>query len=802
MNLLQQIRLFSAAVAFTASASAVFAAEPAGYYSSCEDKYGKDLLSALCAKIGSHTTVSYGGLLDLYKTSDVYPEDGKIWDMYSTKHWTVGTTCGNYSKIGDCYNREHSMPKSWFNDASPMYSDAFHIYPTDGKVNGQRSNYPYGECSGGTKVSSSGGVSALGRLGKSTFAGYSGTVFEPDDEYKGDFARSYFYMAACYNDRISSWKSDMLAGNSYPVFTSWSVELLLKWHRMDPVSQKEIDRNEVVYGKQNNRNPFIDHPELAEHIWGDSKTEGWKPSGSAVAAAINKPVNNSEFSLGTTAAGVSVEKKLAVLTTGVTGNVTFSVGGGTFVVTPNSITAAQANAGTEVTVTYTPTGAGSHSARLTVTAGSVKSSVMLLGKAVEGLPVGDPAEITDRSFTPSWVYIGDADAQGNYTLTVADDAGNLPGYPKAVNAQAGQYKVDGLQSATEYRYKLASQSFSSEWFTVRTGEAVPSIDFLFDGELYFVTAPGEPSEVAQILIDTDNIDADYTVSVSAPFEISLDRSAWQTSLTLSPDESRMYMRLNSAKEGTFETVIKAVCGNYVSDDAIVRGIASSSPDFLEDFEAEGSYGTYSAQTYYGNACVWNLNDAGIWAGDPVHSGDYALRAGKSAEAVIEMAEDRSTGIGNLSFYARRYNNDAEAKFNVEYSTDGGVTYTKAGDVTVSGTAYDEYTVFIGASGTARVRLVQESGKRVLIDDIALTNYSTGVDDPAAARHTWDAYSHSGTLYVDVTAPEGIDLAVYSIDGLTLYSGCLEQGRAEFSDLTPGMVCIVAAGDFSRTVIIR
>ena len=134
--------------------------------------------------------------------------------MYSTKRWVYGKEqCGNYTSIGSCYNREHSFPKSWFDDQYPMYSDLFHLYPTDGAVNGQRSNYPFGECENGSYVASSGSVKPLGRKGSSTFAGYSGIVFEPDDQLKGDFARSYFYMAACYNDINSSWHSDMLAGN-------------------------------------------------------------------------------------------------------------------------------------------------------------------------------------------------------------------------------------------------------------------------------------------------------------------------------------------------------------------------------------------------------------------------------------------------------------------------------------------------------------------------------------------------------------------------------------------------------------
>ena len=155
--------------------------------------------------MGPHTNVGYKGLWDVYGSSDI-DENGKIRDMYSTKRWTFRKEqCGSgYTKVGDCYNREHSLPKSWFNDASPMYSDAFHIYPTDGKVNGQRSNHPYGECANGSSVAAANGVKPLGKLGASTFPGYSGTVFEPVDEYKGDFARSYFYMAAAYNDRIAS----------------------------------------------------------------------------------------------------------------------------------------------------------------------------------------------------------------------------------------------------------------------------------------------------------------------------------------------------------------------------------------------------------------------------------------------------------------------------------------------------------------------------------------------------------------------------------------------------------------------
>ncbi len=247
-----------------------YAIDVEDYYSSAEGKSGASLKTALNSIIKNHIDVGYKGLWSIYKDTDY--KDGQVLDIYSTCDWTYSSDqCGNYSNICDCYNREHTIPQSWFNKQSPMVSDAFHIYPTDGKVNGIRSNYPHGE----TNAEPIGGK-ALGKLGSSSVSGYSGTVYEPDDEYKGDIARTYFYFVTCYEDRLSGFdRNDVLTGNTYPSLTPWFYNLMLKWHRNDPVSQKEIDRNEAVYKHQNNRNPFIDYPELAEHIWGNKMSEAF-----------------------------------------------------------------------------------------------------------------------------------------------------------------------------------------------------------------------------------------------------------------------------------------------------------------------------------------------------------------------------------------------------------------------------------------------------------------------------------------------------------------------------------------------
>ena len=253
-------------------ATLAFAAAPSTYYDTAEGQSSDNLRYALQSIIEGHYDVGYAGLYNVYKTSD-NTASGKVWDMYSTCNFSHGNTCGgNYSAVCDCYNREHSVPQSWFGEASPMVSDAFHVYPTDGKVNGQRSNYQFGECANGVSL----GGKALGKLGQSTFPGYTSlTVFEPHDDYKGDFARTYFYMATRYADVCGGWGNAFNAVASNSGLSKYSIALFLKWHRADPVSQKEITRNDAVYAKQHNRNPFIDYPMLAEFIWGTQKGQPW-----------------------------------------------------------------------------------------------------------------------------------------------------------------------------------------------------------------------------------------------------------------------------------------------------------------------------------------------------------------------------------------------------------------------------------------------------------------------------------------------------------------------------------------------
>ncbi len=253
---------------------------PEGYYDSAKGKTGYKLKTTLYHIVKDHTDIGYKKLFDAYKTTDTRPGN-IVWDMYSDIpggtppyiYYHRKKTCGNYKKESDCYNREHSLPQSWFKKKRPMKSDLFHVYPSDGYVNHARGSWPYGEVSDPAWTSKN-----RSKLGRCSFPGYPGIVFEPIDEYKGDFARTYFYMATRYENKIAKWKKGtakkVLDGSKERVFKEWVVKLFLKWHKNDPVSQKEINRNDAVYELQKNRNPFIDHPEYVGMIWGDETGTG------------------------------------------------------------------------------------------------------------------------------------------------------------------------------------------------------------------------------------------------------------------------------------------------------------------------------------------------------------------------------------------------------------------------------------------------------------------------------------------------------------------------------------------------
>ena len=266
-----------------------FAQVPAWYYDTATGN-GYTLKTQLKNIISTdHTDQGYGALYTAYQTSDTdsyYEGDGTVLDMYSENPSGVDSynynhnemNCGSYTIEGDCYNREHIFPQGFFNSQYPMKSDIHHVVPSDGRVNGFRGNYPFGEV--GTNLISQSNItnptSNGSKVGNCIYPGYSGIVFEPIDEFKGDIARMLFYFAVRYEDEVTSGSWDAhtkannpLNGTNDQVYETWYINLLYDWHIGDPVSQRDIDRNDAAYTYQGNRNPFIDHPEYVINVWGN-----------------------------------------------------------------------------------------------------------------------------------------------------------------------------------------------------------------------------------------------------------------------------------------------------------------------------------------------------------------------------------------------------------------------------------------------------------------------------------------------------------------------------------------------------
>lgn len=260
---------------------------PSGYYNSANGLTCSDLKTALYNIIKPSPAVpdpTYREILESITMTDSRLNDNAtkqiLWDIYSDNptgpepyEFTFGSPYQDKGSGGTAegqfYNREHTFPQAWFGGkVEPMYSDLFIVYPTDKKVNGLRANSAYGIVGTPTYTSLNGS-----KLGNNIFSPlFTGTVFEPIDSFKGDVARSNLYVATAYEDKIASWQfnanaDDILNGTSYPSFDNWYIGLLYQWHLLDPVSQKEIDRNNEVYMLQGSRNPYIDHPEYVALVW-------------------------------------------------------------------------------------------------------------------------------------------------------------------------------------------------------------------------------------------------------------------------------------------------------------------------------------------------------------------------------------------------------------------------------------------------------------------------------------------------------------------------------------------------------
>lgn len=234
----------------------------------------QQLFSRLQKKVNENWVRQGYNALDEGLVYTDFVDDGYMVDIYSNTSRLKASDTGNYHQEGDTWNKEHLIPKSWWggdkSGPNGEGGDMFNMYPTDGYINGMRSNYPFGETSSPTRVSNN----SFSKLGPSSFAGYNGTVFEPNDIWKGNVARSYFYFALKY---VTYTSSSYTSGNGGVQFskngnyglTDYSTSLFLSWNKHLEKNDYEKERAYRIYDIQKNLNPFTFHPEWADYIWGN-----------------------------------------------------------------------------------------------------------------------------------------------------------------------------------------------------------------------------------------------------------------------------------------------------------------------------------------------------------------------------------------------------------------------------------------------------------------------------------------------------------------------------------------------------
>ena len=479
--------LFSAIIFFAPVARAE---APAGYYSSLTGKSSSALKTALHAIINPHTQVSsYNNLPTYFRQTDTRQANGETcwWDMYSNMDVNVNIQFGTYM------NREHSLPKSWWGGLTniPAYTDLNHLYPGEAKANQAKSNWPLGEIKAGTTPAFDNGVS---RVGTGINSGGATKVFEPANEYKGDFARTYFYMVTCYQDM--DWTNTWQVMNGvYPSLQQWAIDLLLKWHRADPVSQKEINRNEAVFKIQNNRNPFIDDPELVEYIWGNKKGQAYQPSSTTPSgdAELFTPVNGMYLDFGQVAIGHSLTSRLIFRGENITGTFELNLIGlnkSLFKLSTDQINGSLCNstAGTYATVTYTPTSEGSHSARVSITDGSLPlgqsydiwlTAECLPKPTLSALTATAPTDVTASTYVARW-DAPPADEVVDYYVVTVKRFKNGTATTSEHLAETDSLLMDGLDLGDYDSYavqsvRLEERSPISNYVTVEPNAAVDQI---------------------------------------------------------------------------------------------------------------------------------------------------------------------------------------------------------------------------------------------------------------------------------------------------------------------------------------
>ena len=382
---------------------------PAGYYYAADGKHGAELKTALYEIISSMHTLGYGSGEDAtwegFSRTD-RKEDGSVWDRYSDEiRYFDG-----FNAVGGMHI-EHSFPKSWWGAyENNAYRDLHHLFPADGSANSAKNNLPLGEVTGVSGFDN--GVSKVGKNGWGV--DYTDRCFEPADEYKGDFARAYFYVVTAYENLCDYWQSPMLDNNTYPVWKEWALDMLLEWHSQDPPCERELARNDSVYTIQGNRNPYIDYPDLVEYIWGAHREDPFRfPAETLPFLAL--PRRDQIMDMGVIMLGDNKSEQLDILGNNLTSSLSLSWAiGGIFELSDYEVSAQEVHDGCTVEISCRE-----------LRKGEYRDTVIISGGGIE-TPYRIPVQVVS---VPSFIETSASDVTATEALI------HWINYPEAIDYQ-------------------------------------------------------------------------------------------------------------------------------------------------------------------------------------------------------------------------------------------------------------------------------------------------------------------------------------------------------------------------------
>lgn len=605
--------------------TAAYAAVPAGYYYFAKNKKKAELKTALHLYCGPMFEFDYGGgpgftWQGFYSTDR--RADSTVIDMYSNtvrKQTSFNAVSGMHI--------EHSFPKSWWGSyPNNAYKDLFHLYPADASANESKNNLPLGEVTGTPGFDN--GVTKVGKNGFETT--YTDNCFEPDDEFKGDFARSYFYISTVYENLAPLMQSPMVTtGSTYPFWKPWAIDLLMKWNKQDPVSPKELARIETIYGIQGNRNPFIDYPDLADYIWGADSTKVY-PFPEETEPFMLTPRRGISIDFGVILQNDVRTKVLHIMGANFSSVLQVSLlkGNSTLSLSASTIPAADAISGYDLSITFTPTTSGWVRDTLLIQGGGLAESLRIPVKTLASADfiTVEPTDVTPVGGTLQWisdpmatnyrlnVYQGDLQAGDLIISTYVE--GNS--WNKAVELYNGTGKTIDLS-----KYSLQKQSNGAGYFgstlrlsgTLESGKSYAIVHKLAAADMLT-----KANLVTDSLLQYNGNDAVALVRSGVTIDMVGQANAgadvmWGVDITLQRKANITHPAsiFNSAEWTTLPTDSYGMLGNHVMTLAstksyilqdVLTGITTTYP--IQNLSPENTY-TYSIESMRSGVIAPGIN---------------------------------------------------------------------------------------------------------------------------------------------------------------------------------------------------